>query len=418
MECGPRKRATEEEMAERKRARGEGTVRDHKGGLKEARLYVPKELRHKTGGKARISFYGPTEAAALRKKKEFERDLEQGFSLESRNLTVGEYLRRWLDGPLKRRVSARTLQDYRYHAEKHLMPPDAIGYVKLSQLTAEDLEDLYERKLDEGVGVATVRYAHTTVRTALQNAVKKRLIPYNPARDADAPRMPEKGEKPTLSFEQLEAFFLAAGERRDRFEALFVLAASAGPRPGELLALKWPDLTLPDDPRWSGSARIRRSVEHTREHGLVLRETTKTKRRRTVPLFSEVVEALKAHRIRQLDERMRRGAAWRDQDLIFPNRNGGIMSPNNLRNRHFKPLLEAAGLPNVRLYDLRHSFSTLWVESGEDLELLQRILGHTSIKTTADVYVHLGEASKRRAMERFGRNYRVLKPPPEGSEEG
>ena len=109
-------------MAERKRARGEGTVRDHKGGLKEARLYVPKELRHKTGGKARISFYGPTEAAALRKKREFERDLEKGFSLESRKLTVGEYLRRWLDGPLKRRVSARTLQDYRYHAEKHLMP--------------------------------------------------------------------------------------------------------------------------------------------------------------------------------------------------------------------------------------------------------------------------------------------------------
>ena len=55
--------------------------------------------------------------------------------------------------------------------------------------------------------------------------------------------------------EQLEAFFLAAGERRDRFEALFVLAASAGLRPGELLALKWPDLTLPDDPRWSGRPR-------------------------------------------------------------------------------------------------------------------------------------------------------------------
>jgi integrase len=92
------------------------------------------------------------------------------------------------------------------------------------------------------------------------------------------------------------------------------------------------------------------------------------------------------------------------------------MRIDNLRYRSFKPLLEASGLPSVRLYDLRHSFSTLWVESGEDLELLQRILGHTSIKTTADVYVHLGEASKKRAMERFGRNYRVPKGPSEGSE--
>jgi integrase len=111
----------------------------------------------------------------------------------------------------------------------------------------------------------------------------------------------------------------------------------------------------------------------------VLRETTKTRRRRTVPLFPEIVEALKAHRLRQLDERLRYDGAWEDQDLVFPNKKGGIMRIDNLRYRHFKPLLEAAGLPSVRLYDLRHSFSTLWVESGEDLELLQRIIGHTSI---------------------------------------
>lgn len=404
-------------MADRKRARGEGTVRDHKGGLKEARLYVPKELRHKTSGKARISFYASTEAAALKKKREFQKDLEKGFSLESRKLTLGEYLKRWLDGPLKRRVSARTLQDYRYHAEKHLIPSGCLGYVKLYELTAEDLENLYEQKLDEGVGVSTVRYVHTTVRTALQSAVKKRLIPYNPARDADAPRMPEKEEKPTLSFEQLEAFFLAAGERRDRFEAFFVLASCAALRPGELLALKWPDLALPDDPSEMGSARIRRSVEHTKEYGLVLRETTKTRRRRTVPLFPDVIEALKAHRLRQLDNRLRYEGVWEDLDLVFPNKKGGIMRTDNLRHRNFKPLLRAAGLPNVRLYDLRHSFSTLWIESGENLELLQRILGHTSIKTTADVYVHLGETSKKRAMERFGRNWRTPKSSPGDSKD-
>ena len=161
-----------------------------------------------------------------------------------------------------------------------------------------------------------------------------------------------------------------------------------------------------------GSARIRRSVEHTKEYGLVLRETTKTRRRRTVPLFPDVVEALKAHRLRQLDDRLRYEGAWEDLDLVFPNKKGGIMRTDNLRHRNFKPLLRAAGLPNVRLYDLRHSFSTLWIESGENLELLQRILGHTSIKTTADVYVHLGETSKKHAMERFGRNWRTLKSSP------
>lgn len=78
-----------------------------------------------------------------------------------------------------------------------------------------------------------------------------------------------------------------------------------------------------------------------------------------MPLFPEVVEALKAHRLRQLDERLRYDGTWGDQDLVFPNKKGGIMSQDNLRNRYFKPLLEAAGLPSVRFYDLRHSFSTL-----------------------------------------------------------
>jgi integrase len=155
--------------------------------------------------------------------------------------------------------------------------------------------------------------------------------------------MPEKEERATLAFEQVEAFFAAAGKRRDRFETLFIVATSAGLRPGELLALKWEDLTLPGDPRESGSARVQRSVENTREHGLSLRETTKTRRRRTVPLFPEVVEALKAHRLRQLDERLRYDGTWGDQDLVFPNTKGGIMSPDNLRNRHFKPIVKAPG---------------------------------------------------------------------------
>ncbi|MDX5895138.1 tyrosine-type recombinase/integrase [Rubrobacter radiotolerans] len=391
-------------MSGTKRTRGEGTIRSHKGGLVEARLYIPKELRHKTGGRERVSFYGRNESEALKKKKLFEKDLEKGYSLESRRLTVAAYMKRWLDGPLKRRVSARTLQDYRYHAEKYLIPADCIGYVKLHELTAEDLENLYEILLDRGVGVATVRYVHTTARAALQNAVKKRLIPYNPARDADAPKMPEREESKTLSFEQLEIFFREASKTQNRFEAFFFVASCAGFRPGEILALKWSDLVLPEEAGISGSARIRRRVEHTREQGFVLRENTKTKMRRTVPLFPEVVDALKVHRTRQLEEKSQRSDTWEEHDLVFPNQDGGIMNPNNIRRRHFKPLLESAGLPDIRLYDLRHSFSTLWVESGEDLSLLQKILGHTSIKTTADVYVHTGDAPRRRAMERFGRN--------------
>jgi integrase len=95
---------------------------------------------------------------------------------------------------------------------------------------------------------------------ALQRAVKKRLIRYNVARDAEPPPRGPKKERPTLSLEQVANFFKAAAEAESRFEALFIVAVLAGPRLGELLGLKWSDMVLPDKPDIPGEVRIRRAV--------------------------------------------------------------------------------------------------------------------------------------------------------------
>jgi integrase len=79
------------------------------------------------------------------------------------------------------------------------------------------------------------------------------------------------------------------------------------------------------------------------------------------------------------------------------------MRRNNLQRRSYKPLLEAAGLPDIRLYDLRHTFASLMRESGEDLKTVQEVLGHSSIKTTSDTYTHVGSQQLREATERLDR---------------
>ncbi len=384
----------------KRRVKGEGTVRDHASGLKEVRLYIPPRLRHKTNGKSHKSFYAKTAKEAIAKREKFREDLESGYSTESRNLTIAEYLERWLSGPLKRRISVRTLEDYRASAEKHLIPPapHGIGDARLSEVTAQDLDDLYERKLSAGVGSRSVRYAHQTISAALQNAVKKRVIPYNPARDADAPPVARVSERETLSWSELERFFASAAG--DRFEHLFTVAALTGARPGELLALKWEDLALQDG---AGTMTIRRSLATTKKHGLVPRETTKTRRSRPVSLMPEVVAAFRTQRVKQAEELLRSRGLVRDEGLIFPNTQGRHMNGNCLNWRHFKPALRRAGLPDaVRLYDLRHTFATLWIESGEDLTVLSRILGHTTIKLTADIYVHAHQRMQAASLDRFG----------------
>ena len=136
---------------------------------------------------------------------------------------------------MKGSVAPKTYADYAWICRKHLIPE--IGRVRLSKLTAEDLDRLYAIKTAEGLGPRTVGYIHSTVRVALQRAVKKRLIPYNVARDAEPPPRGPKKERTTLSLEQVANFFKAAAEAESRFEALFIVAVLAGPRPGELLGL-------------------------------------------------------------------------------------------------------------------------------------------------------------------------------------
>jgi integrase len=384
------------------RSAGEGHVRwNSKLGVWEARLYVPVKLRHLYGGKRVLPFYSKLEHVALEKREAAKKEMDEGRG-RSRGVAFGEHLKRWLDaiGSLGT-VSDVTLSDYRYHAERYLVPPERLGDVPLSDLTAEDLDALYARLVKEGVGARTVNHVHSTARVALQRAVKKRLIPYNPARDADPPRYStSEREYLVLSEEDVASFFAAA--EGDRFEAFFVAAVLSGARPAELRALKWEDLDLE-----RGNALLRRTVSQARSGPPVIRNTTKTGKPRSVPLLPEVVSALKAHRARQNEERLALGELWQDIGLVFPDSTGGIMRRENLSKRHFKPILKKAGLPKeIRVYDLRHSFGTLWVEWGEDYSALQRIMGHARIETTMNNYVHPSERARTDAMARFGERFR------------
>jgi integrase len=136
-----------------------------------------------------------------------------------------------------------------------------------------------------------------------------------------------------------------------------------------------------------------------------MRETTKTGKGRAVFLLPEVVAALRTHCKRQLEERMKYKGLWEDHGLVFPSSTGTPMSHNNLNRRHFKPLLKKAGLPDIRPYDLRHTFATLWLESGEHPKILQEILGHSRIALTLDTYSHVAPHMQREAMRRFGERF-------------
>ena len=151
-----------------------------------------------------------------------------------------------------------------------------------------------------------------------------------------------------------------------------------------MLGLGWPDVDLD-----AGKVSVRRSLKVTGD-GLGFGPTKNSASRRSVPLNGTVVVALRAHRVRQSEERLA-APEWRDNDLVFPNRLGGPADHNNLYYREYKPLLEQVGLggEGFTFHSLRHTFATALFAAGEHPKVVQSLLGHSSITQTMDTYSHL-----------------------------
>lgn len=153
-----------------------------------------------------------------------------------------------------------------------------------------------------------------------------------------------------------------------------------GLRRSELLGLKWPDVDLD-----AGALSVQRSLDKDGTFNPPKRRNS----RRTLKLTRASVEALRAHRVRQNEERLRLGSLWEDQDLIFPNQTGKPMNADNLYHRGFKPLLKRAGLSGFTFHSLRHTCATLLLSKNVNPKIVSEMLGHATISQTMDTYSHV-----------------------------
>jgi integrase len=234
-----------------------------------------------------------------------------------------------------------------------------------------------------------VRHLHAVLRRALGDAVRWGVLARNPAAVVAPPRA-VRHEIRALTTDEARAL-LAACEG-ERLGALYVLALTTGMRRGELLALRWRDVDLVE-----GVLAVR-STLYRAEGRLVLAEPKTARARRLIHLAPEAVGALRRHREAQLEDRLRLGPAWDDQDLVFANELGRPVEAHNMIRRSFHPLLERAGLPRIRFHDLRHSTATLLLSSGVHPKVVSEILGHATIGITLDTYSHVLPAMHREAV--------------------
>jgi integrase len=357
-----------------KRGNGEGSISRRKNGGWCAQYTV-----YTSEGRKRRTLYGKTRQEVATKLSKALADREGGFIFDAGATTVEEYLVRWLSHSVRDTVSQKTFERYESIVRVHLSP--ALGRIKLKVLTPDHVRGLYREKLDTGLAPRTVLHIHRTLSKALKLATDDGLTPRNAAASVKPPR-PSSEEMQPLSRDQVQTFLDTV--RDDRMEALYVLAVTAGLRRGELLALKWEDVDLEGN---NPTLEVRRSLSETRGRRSFV--APKSGRGRHLRLSRRAVSALRVHRKRQLEERVRKAGLWEDHGLVFPSEVGTPMSGRNLY-RAFKIRVKRASLPEtLRFHDLRHTCATLLLRQGVNPKFVQELLGHADISLTLNTYSHV-----------------------------
>lgn len=362
-----------------RRGNGEGSIYKRADGRWEAAISVNGKRRR---------YYGKTREDVRQILVQALHARETGSLTTGKSETVAAFLTRWLEDL---QVRPSTAVGYRRTVEQRIIP--VIGHVPLQRLRPEHVNALL-REHAKTLAPQSVHHIRAILRTALNRAVRWNLITRNPAALADPPRV-EQYEAAFLTVPQARAFLEAA--KGERLEALYTVALSLGLRQGEALGLRWSDVDLE-----GRTLQVRKAMQRIPGQGYQFVEPKTKLSRRLLPLPESVVRALRAHRTRQIAERLATGAEWQDHDLVFSTAVGRPLAGSTVVTGSFRRICQRASAPaGLRYHDLRHSCASLLLAQGIPARTVMEFLGHSTLAMTTR-YQHvaselMGEAA--RAMD-------------------
>lgn len=389
-----------------RRPHGEGGVYARKDGRFEGIVDLGRD---ETGRRKRLSVYGRTRREVAEKLKAAVREHDAGLSVGGRHQTVEQYIKVWLEQRDPRTPAAgvrklrhTTWAGHESRLRTHVYP--AIGTMQIGQLTPERIRTMLTSISASELSPTTVAMVRDNLATILQRAVRDRVLAYNPVSAVDTiTRAKTTSYVPTP--DQARALIRAAAG--DPYEALVVLALHAGLRAGEMFGLQWRDVDLE-----VGTVTVRQSLIRVTGEGLRPSPPKTAGSAATIPLTAGAVAALRAHRLRQIEQRLGVGTAWQETGYVFTTELGTPVSASNYMRRHFYPIAARAGIPTrrqpdgsqgLRLHDLRHGCGTLLISLDVKPKLVQTILRHSRLSTTMDLYVHAYDEDLRGAVASLDR---------------
>ena len=350
-----------------------------------------------TGKQRQRTVTGKTQKEVREKMQEMEVDLNKGIYQEPCKLTVGQWLDIWAE-TYTINCKGRSKNIYKSDIRLHIKP--AMGAIPLEALNAHTIQtfynDLVQGKIeDKPLSPKTVRGIHGVLHKALKQAVLNGYIRSNPTDSCTLPRRVKQDINP-LTEEEVAAFLKEIAGHR--FEDIFITALFSGTREGEVLGLTWKCVDFQQN-----KILVERQLQLHQEDGIdaYALEETKNGKKRKITVASKVMNALHHRKVMQMQDQLIAGTAWDNKlGLVFTNELGQPLKKSTVY-RDFKKVAAAIGRPDARFHDLRHTFATLSLHSGDDIKTVQENLGHATAAFTLDVYAHATEMMKQESADRM-----------------
>ena len=375
-------------MAKR-RPNGDGMIRKRADGRWEGAIVIG----HKADGSYLYKWVQAKTQKELLPKLHRAIEAYRGVDLtEESRMTLGEWFERWFKDYAEVTLRPSTVRGYRRYAaqiNRHL------GDKQISLITTQQIQRMYNKlkrdgrekareKFGDGLSDSSVRSIHMLLHEVMEAAVQARLIAKNPTAGTKIPKC-NYPDKKILNESEL-AVFIEAIEREPLWRDFFYTEITTGLRRGEICGLKWSDLDME-----KGTLKIERSIGNGEGGKLEIGETKTEKGKRVI--------RLPASTLRILTERKESASTeWIFPNLLEPEK---PMNPSTAYDK-LKSILKAAGLPDIRFHDLRHTFATHALTSGVDAKTLAGILGHTNASFTLDTYTHVTGEMQKNAAEIVG----------------
>jgi integrase len=373
----------------------------------------------------------PTQKAAAEAMQESMSAFARGDRIEPVRMTVAEFFEQWVAS--KGTLRSSTRRSYEEHIRLYFKP--GLGHLRLADLRDHDVERLYaamrqlgqepegrpsdvlrrllevrsEKAKPRPLTAARIRRVHATLLSAMNTAVRRKLIAFNPSRHIElaSGRRPRAvvwtdervavwkrtGKRPPVAVwtaEQAGTFL--DGALRDRLYPVLHLIAYRGLRRGEAVGLRWEDVDL--DARSMQIAQQIVQLGWATEVGAPKTDSGA----RTVSLDQGTVAVLRRWRQIQQAESRILGAGWCQTGYVFTREDGTPLHPD-VASDGFQRLVRTAGLPPIRLHDLRHTAASLALQAGVPMKVVSEQLGHSSLAITADTYTSILPAVARAAAE-------------------